>query len=222
MLTITAVVCLGLLLWIATTMARIVPAIEALRRKCGSDPLRPDADYPAFPRDQINHAYDMLAKTLDESIAAETRLFAAPGWKDITSGGRLPDTHERNLMHDSAFATLMWEVVLSRCQFLTEANSRVRHGDWTIAQAHYFYRDLEPPGFTVAGEARSLVDQWCSRFQNKGLDEEPNGYKDRMRPYDSAREEFLRKWKEQFKAMHVAKVTYHHGAGDEDSKAEEK
>jgi hypothetical protein len=68
----------------------------------------------------MNHAYDQLDKALNESLAAENRLFAAPGWKGITSGDKSPDRHEEHLMRESAFCTLRWEVMLSRCQFLTE------------------------------------------------------------------------------------------------------
>ena len=184
-------------------------AIEELRRECGGDPLRPDAEYPAFPRDQINHAYDRLEEALNESIAAEKKLFTSPGWKDITSGNRPPDADERSLMRDSAFSTLRWEVLLSRCQFLTEANLKVRRGDWTIAQAQYLYQRLEPAGFAMAADAGKLVDTWCSRFQNKNrAGELQREFDERMRPYESEREEVLGKWMERFKAMHGSKPIY--------------
>jgi hypothetical protein len=209
MLTFIAIAALGVLLWVAVTAARTHSAISELQRNYAWEAVRPDVDYPAFSRDQTRHAYDQLDKALKESLAAEEQLFTAPGWNAITSGERPPDQSEEHLMHESALTTLTWEIMLSRCQFLMEANLRVKRGDWTIAQAHYYYRDLEPFGFEMEKEVQQMVDKWRDRFQHKHSSEEiQRDYSEQMRPYESERADFLQRWRTQFKAMHASKPIY--------------
>jgi hypothetical protein len=201
MLTFGAGITLIVLLWMAFAMSRMWSVLEDIRRSRITDPKRPDIDYPAFSRDQISHAYDQLAKALNESLAAEQRLFTAPGWKGITSGDKSPDRQEEDLMHECSFSTLMWEVMLSRCQFLTEANLRVCRGDWTIAQARYYYRELEPSPFAMELEVKKMLEEWRSRFKRKNSDEKLREYQETMRPHETARAEFLAEWKGRFKVM---------------------
>jgi hypothetical protein len=111
-------------------------------------------------------------------------------------------------MYDSALTTLDWEVMLSRCQFLIEANLKVRRGEWTIAQAHYHYQRLEPFGFQMARDAQQLVDRWCGRLANQNRPTEQPGSGERTQAYETAREKFLEEWKDQFKAMHGSKPIY--------------
>jgi hypothetical protein len=210
MLIFSVVAGFGLFLWIAATLARIHSTLSAVRRNY-FDPLRTDMKYPAFSRDQIDHAYVQLNRALDESIVAEKRLFTSPGWKDITTGGKSPDSREEDLMRKCAFSTLWWEAMLARCQFLTEANLRVCRGDWTIAEARYYYRELEASPSAMQKEVEKGLQAWRSRFRQKEyFDQEMRGYNEETRPHEAARAEFLAEWKSRFKIMHEPKPIYMH------------
>ncbi len=197
------------LLWIAITLARIYSTIETVRRENAIESGYPDIEHPAFSRDLIGDAYARLDVALRESLAAERELFTTPGWKAITSGERPPDQAEAGLMHDSAFATWRWEFALRRCQFLLEANLRVKRGEWTITQAQYYNREIDLSWWGYYPEVKKIETDWSGRFRDKDLAEAlEREYKERTAPFENERAEFMQKWLAQFKAMHQSKPIY--------------
>jgi hypothetical protein len=94
-------------------------------------------------------------------------------------------------------------------------NLKVRRGDWTIAQAHYYYRMLEPSSSNAQAEVERVLEKWCSRFKLKNSDEDLREYEEGMRAYDTARAEFLADRKGRFKAMHESKPIHMHRMDDD-------
>jgi hypothetical protein len=203
-----ALLTLLVLAWMATTLTRIAAILEEFRGVRAGDLKCPDSDYPAFSRDQVRHASAGLQTALEESLHEEEKLCTSDRWKAICTNAAPPNDADKHAMYEVAFKGVMWESMLMRLQFLLEANSRVGRGEWSIAQARYLYRDLEPHAFDMAHAAHKRCEEWCQRLASKDRDHGMADYSEKMRPYNEMRTTVLAEWKKQFDALHESKPVF--------------
>jgi hypothetical protein len=188
---LTLTVILGILLWIAFGIRQLSMCSSALLY----------TSYPAFPVQQVEHECRLVQKSLAASLEAERKVFGASWWNDVSAGRRPPTSAERKMMNDCCREYVFWERALMHSHFLTEANSKVRVGIWTLAEAHFHYRSLQSEFLVSLTEENRLLEDWCARLAGRKT-VEPDQLASELA---ERRDAYLNGWKARFKAMHDPK-----------------
>jgi hypothetical protein len=115
-----------------------------------------NVSYPAFPPKQIEQAHERLQRAKEESLKTQEKWMTSGRWKRITKQGETPTDADKRSMREVAHSIVAWNHELMRLHFLIEGNLSVTRGEWSIAQARYFYEEIVSFSFKRMGEAEEI------------------------------------------------------------------
>ena len=210
MFTLIAFAGLLVLLWIAFRLGRVLTLLDQQAVARVKESIIPNSEYPAFTRSHVERVYEYLQEIANESTPLEKELFDSPGWKTVGRGRAITD-EERDLMGEICLANVQWEHTQRQLHFAVEANQRVRKGHWSIAQAKYYYQGLGEFSFAMVSEAEKRATEWATgREANDKIaqEKELREYKEKMKPFEAERDQYLKQWKDHHAATANSKPSY--------------